>query len=126
MWRDRMFMLCSKPEFPLLPLTPAEAGAQHRSAMAFYVYILASRHNGTLYCGSTEFLANRIAEHKDEARPGFTARYGVKTLVWFEIHDTREDAFRRERQIKEWKRAWKLALIEKHNRDWRDLFESIC
>jgi len=95
-------------------------------ATAFYVYMLASGRNGTLYCGSTDFLVNRVAEHRDEVGPGFTVRYGVKTLVWYEIHDTREAAFRRERQIKEWKRAWKLGLIRKQNPDWCDLYESIC
>ena len=91
--------------------------------MAFYVYILASRRNGTLYVGSTDTLSKRIWEHKEGVRPGFTAKYGVKMLVWWEPHDTRHGAFRRERQIKEWKRAWKLSLIEKNNPDWRDLYE---
>ncbi len=91
--------------------------------MAFYVYMLASQRNGTLYVGSTDCLTKRIWEHKVNVRPGFTAKYGVKFLVWFEVHDTRGGAFRRERQIKEWKRAWKLGLIEKSNREWRDLYD---
>ena len=91
--------------------------------MAFYVYMLASGRNGTLYVGSTDTLSRRIPEHREEVRRSFTAKYNVKMLVWYEIHDTRHGAFRRERQIKEWKRAWKLLLIEKSNPDWRDLFD---
>jgi putative endonuclease len=88
----------------------------------FYVYILASGRNGTLYTGSTDRLGRRVWEHKQKAVPGFTARYGVDQLVWYETHDTREAAFRRERQIKEWKRAWKIELIERFNPAWRDLY----
>ena len=91
--------------------------------MAFYVYILASRKNGTLYVGSTDNLTVRISQHKQDLRRGFTTRYGVKDLVWFEAHDTREEAFRRERRIKEWQRAWKVRLIEQDNLEWRDLYE---
>jgi putative endonuclease len=83
--------------------------------VAFYTYILASGRNGTLYVGSTDDLVRRVWEHKDRVRQGFTARYGVTTLVWYEPHDTREGAFRRERRIKEWKRAWKLQMIERRN-----------
>ena len=91
--------------------------------MAFYVYILASRKNGTLYVGSTDSLTVRISQHKQALRPGFASKYGVELLVWFEVHDTREGAFRRERRIKEWKRAWKVRLIEKENLGWRDLYD---
>jgi putative endonuclease len=73
--------------------------------LAFYTYILASRCNGTLYAGSTDDLIRRIAEHRDKLRPGFTRKYGVAMLVWYEVHETRDAAFRRERQIKEWKRV---------------------
>jgi putative endonuclease len=90
--------------------------------MSFYVYILASRRNGTLYIGMTDDLGRRIWEHKEGAIPGFTKKYSVKLLVWFEAHDTRESAFIRERQIKKWNRAWKLELIEKQNPEWRDLY----
>jgi len=89
--------------------------------MAFYVYILASQRNGTLYLGSTGDLARRVWEHR-EARPsGFTAKYGVKTLVWYEVHDSRRTAFERERRMKKWNRAWKLELIERFNPRWADL-----
>ena len=91
----------------------------------FFVYILASKRNGTLYTGSTDDLAKRVWEHKEKITKGFTSDYGVDRLVWHEAHDTREAAFTRERQIKEWKRAWKLELIEAFNPEWRDLFETI-
>jgi putative endonuclease len=89
--------------------------------MSFFVYILASRRNATLYIGMTDNLARRVWEHRTEIVPGFTKKYGVKTLVWYELHDTREAAFQRERQIKKWNRAWKLALIERTNPKWQDL-----
>lgn len=88
----------------------------------FYTYILASRRNGTLYTGSTGDLSKRVFEHKEKAQPGFTSKYGVHMLVWFESYEARENAFRRERQIKEWRRSWKLRLIEESNPDWRDLY----
>lgn len=87
----------------------------------FYVYIMASRRNGTLYIGSTDDLWKRAFQHREGLIPGFTAKYGVKTLVWFEAHETRAAAFRRERQMKEWRRAWKLHLIEAMNPLWLDL-----
>ena len=93
--------------------------------MAFYVYILASRRNGTLYIGMTDDLARRAYQHRIGAVDGFTKRYGIKVLVWYEIHETRESAFVRERQLKKWDRAWKLRLIETGNPDWHDLFESL-
>ena len=90
--------------------------------MSFYVYILASRRNGTLYIGMTDDIGRRVWEHKEGVRPGFTKKYGVKLLVWSEVHDSRESAFIRERQIKKWNRAWKLKLIEQQNPEWRDLY----
>jgi len=89
----------------------------------FYVYILASRRNGTLYTGSTEDVAVRVSEHKQKIRRGFAAKYGVDQLVWYEAHGTRESAFLRERRIKKWNRAWKIAMIERVNPGWRDLFD---
>ena len=89
--------------------------------MNFYVYILASRRNGTLYVGMTDDLVRRVWEHQIGAVPGFTRKYGVKMLVWYEQHETRETAFQRERQIKRWNRAWKLQLIERFNPTWKDL-----
>ena len=94
--------------------------------MAFYVYILASRRNGTLYIGSTDSIVRRVGEHREGLIPGFTSRHGVKQLVWYEAFETRDDAFRRERQMKVWRRAWKIELIEKTNPGWRDLYPEIC
>ena len=82
---------------------------------------MASRRNGTLYCGVTSNLLQRIAQHRDGSMEGFTSRYSVKTLVWFEQHETMESAIQREKRIKKWNRAWKLRLIEADNPDWRDL-----
>ena len=93
--------------------------------MAFYVYILASRRNGTLYVGMTDNLIQRVWMHKNGVLPGFTKRYGVKILVWYEQHETREAAVGRERQIKKWNRAWKLEAIERMNPAWIDLYESL-
>ena len=93
--------------------------------MSFYVYIVASRRNGTLYIGMTDDLAKRIWQHRTGVMPGFTKRYGVKMLVWHEQHETRESAFMRERQLKKWNRAWKLKLIEQVNPVWRDLWDDL-
>jgi putative endonuclease len=89
------------------------------------VYILASRRNGSLYVGMTTDLARRVFEHRARAVPGFTKQYGVDRLVYVELHDTIADAVLREKQIKRWKRAWKLALIERDNPQWRDLYEDL-
>lgn len=91
--------------------------------MSFYVYILASRRNGTLYIGMTDNLVGRIWQHRQGVVPGFTNQYGIKLLVWYEQHETRESALLRERQMKKWNRKWKLELIEKMNPAWRDLYE---
>ena len=87
-----------------------------------FVYLLASGPRGTLYCGSTTDLLRRVWEHKSKSVPGFTARYGIDRLVWFEVHESLETARARERQIKEWRRDWKIALIEEDNPDWLDLY----
>ena len=81
--------------------------------------------NGTLYIGSTSDLVRRVWEHKVKAVPGFTAKYGVDRLVWFERHDTLEAAMQREKRIKSWKRSWKIELIEKDNPHWIDLYSGI-
>ncbi len=91
----------------------------------FYCYIMASQRNGTLYVGSTEDLVRRVHQHRTGAFGGFTLKYGVKTLVWFEAFELRENAFRRERRIKEWRRSWKIMLIEAANPEWRDMTESL-
>ena len=89
------------------------AGIQRLAVRLPCVYILASRRNGTLYVGVTADLGQRVWQHKSDLTEGFTKRYGVHTLVWYEVHESMESAIRREKAIKEWKRAWKLELIEK-------------
>jgi len=89
------------------------------------VYILASRRNGTLYVGVTSNLVQRVWQHKNNLAEGFTKKYGVHMLVWFELHETMESAIGREKAIKEWQRDWKLALIESGNPQWQDLYETI-
>jgi putative endonuclease len=89
------------------------------------VYILASKKNGTLYIGVTSDVVKRIWEHKNDFVEGFTKRYGVHTLVWYEIHETMESAITREKALKFWKRAWKLELIEKSNPGWKDRYAEV-
>jgi putative endonuclease len=93
--------------------------------MALYVYLLASRKQGTLYLGVTNDLVRRTAQHQGGVLPGFTKRYSVNRLVWYETYDAPREAITREKEIKKWRRAWKIALIEKENPDWRDLFPEI-
>lgn len=90
--------------------------------MKGYTYLLASKKGGTLYCGVTSNLPRRIWEHREGITGGFTARYGVKRLVWYEEFDWVLDAIAREKAIKTWPRSWKVALIERDNPDWRDLY----
>jgi putative endonuclease len=89
------------------------------------VYILASERNGTLYIGVTSDLVKRAWEHKSDFVEGFTKQYQVHTLVWYEMHANMESAITREKQLKEWKRQWKVELIEKSNPYWNDLYETI-
>jgi putative endonuclease len=91
----------------------------------FYVYMLESRRNGTLYTGVTSNLARRVYEHREGIVGGFTATYGVKMLVWYEGLPTALDAIAAEKRIKRWRRAWKLELIEKMNPQWLDLYETL-
>ncbi len=91
----------------------------------FYVYIVASGRNGTIYVGMTDDLVRRISEHKAKLYPGFAARYGCDQLVWHESHPNRESAKTRERALKEWRRSWKLELIEQGNPTWTDLFDNL-
>ncbi len=89
------------------------------------VYLLASQRNGTLYVGVTSNLPGRIWQHKHNQADGFTQRYHTHTLVWYEVHENMESAIMREKAIKEWKRKWKLDLIESMNPTWRDLYPDI-
>jgi putative endonuclease len=90
------------------------------------VYVLASKRNGTLYVGVTSDLVKRVWEHKNGFVEGFTKKYQVHQLVWYEIHETMGSAIQREKAIKEWKRDWKVRLVEERNPDWRDLYEEIA
>ena len=92
---------------------------------AFFVYILASKRNGTLYIGVTNNLPRRVAEHRAKLVPGFTRKYGVDLLVYFEAFDSVLEARAREHSLKRWRRAWKIELIEKLNPDWRDLTDQL-
>ncbi|MCW8125645.1 GIY-YIG nuclease family protein [Microbulbifer halophilus] len=89
------------------------------------IYILSSKRNGTLYTGATSNLVQRIWQHKNGFIDGFTKKYTVKNLVWYEMHSTMENAISREKAIKNWKRIWKLNLIEQFNPHWRDLYSEI-
>ncbi|BCO31990.1 endonuclease [Thiohalobacter sp. COW1] len=89
------------------------------------VYILASKRNGTLYAGVTSDLVRRVWEHRNHAVEGFTRKYGVTMLVWYELHEKMDSAICREKAIKKWRRAWKLRAIEKMNPQWRDLYSDL-
>jgi putative endonuclease len=91
----------------------------------YWVYILASKRNGTLYTGVTNDLGRRVYEHRTKRFKGFTAKYGVALLVWYEDYGDINEAIVREKNIKTWHRAWKLRLIETMNPDWRDLYEEL-
>jgi len=93
--------------------------------VAYYVYILASRHNGTLYIGVTNDLVRRVYEHREGLADGFTERHGVKHLVYYEVYDQIDRALQREKNMKHWSRAWKVALIERENPQWIDLWDGL-
>jgi putative endonuclease len=93
--------------------------------MPYHVYMLASRRHGTLYLGVTNNLARRVWEHKAKAVPGFSAKYGVDRLVWYEAYDRIDEAIAREKALKKWRRDWKLRLIEEMNPEWEDLYLSL-
>ena len=92
---------------------------------AGFVYITANRKNGTIYIGVTSDLVGRVYQHREGLVPGFTKRYGCKLLVWYEAHDNLQDARLRELQLKEWKRNWKIRLIEERNLEWGDLYPTV-
>ena len=91
----------------------------------YYVYLLASKKHGTLYLGVTNNIVRRVYEHRTKAVPGFTKRYGVDKLVWFEIYDDALTAIAREKELKKWRRDWKIRLIEEQNPGWEDLYPGI-
>ena len=90
-----------------------------------YVYILANKRYGTLYVGVTSDLVKRVWEHKEHLVAGFTTKHKIEQLVWYELHDSIEAAITREKQIKEWHRAWKVNLIQEMNPEWRDLYDDL-
>ena len=92
---------------------------------SYWVYILASGRNGTLYTGVSNDLVRRVHEHKTKAAPGFTARHDVSKLVWYEEHCEIDDAIAREKKLNRWRRDWKLQLIETANPQWNDLYETL-
>ena len=93
--------------------------------MSYFVYILASQRNGTLYVGVTNNLVRRVYEHREKLVEGFTAEHGVTLLVWFDQTASIEEAIAHEKRLKRWRREWKLALIEKSNPQWLDLYDGI-
>lgn len=92
----------------------------------YFVYILAKERNSTFYVGMTSNLPKRIWEHKNEVADGFTRKYGVKTLVYFEIYNDPKQAIKREKRLKKWPRTWKISVIEDMNPEWSDLYDDIC
>lgn len=92
----------------------------------YFIYIIASRKNGTLYVGVTNQLLRRVQQHRERLVPGFTKKYGVKILVYFEVHNDINEAIAREKRLKHWRRSWKLELIEKKNPEWRDLWPELA
>ena len=94
--------------------------------VVYYVYILASRKHGTLYIGLTNDLVRRVYQHKTRAARGFTSRYGIHLLVWFECYDDVLNAIAREKELKKWRREWKINLIERSNPEWVDLYAGIA
>lgn len=118
-----ILFLCFKYCFLVIP---AEAGIHtNPKTMAYYTYILASGRHGTLYIGVTNNIVKRIWEHKQDIVEGFTKKYSVHSLVYFEITESIESAIKREKQLKEWHRQWKINLIETHNPEWKDLYDTI-
>ncbi|MDF2995558.1 MAG: Excinuclease subunit-like [Xanthobacteraceae bacterium] len=107
-------------------LVPAIHGCHAGTMSGSFVYILTNRPNGPLYVGVTSDLVRRVWEHREGVADGFTRRYGIKHLVYFERHDDISVAIQREKNIKHWSRTWKARLILASNTEWRDLYEDIC
>jgi putative endonuclease len=94
--------------------------------MNYFVYIIASRKDGAIYIGVSNDIVRRIFEHRNKVVPGFASKYNITRLVWFEMYDDAISAISREKQLKKWKRSWKIQLIEAENPQWNDLYDSIC
>jgi putative endonuclease len=112
----------------LLPfVTPALCGGlETQMNKQYYVYILTKGRNSTFYVGMTSNLAKRIWEHKNKVGDGFTKKYNIDLLVYYEVFDDPENAIKREKRLKKWNRAWKMKIIEEKNPNWDDLYEQIC
>ena len=106
-------------------VSPSRRKSGSRKDRAYYVYIMASKRNGTLYVGFTNDLIRRIYAHQNDLAEGFTKKYGVHTLVYYEQGEDFDGVLQREKQLKEWRREWKLALIEEKNPEWKDLYPEI-
>jgi putative endonuclease len=115
----------SDPRTVIAGLVPAIPIRETRGVRQYYVYILARRPGGATYVGVTNDLVRHVYEHKSGLVPGFTKRYGIDRLVYFEVYDTAYNAIQREKNIKHWPRAWKTRLIAQSNPAWRDLYEEI-
>jgi len=114
---------------PLTNYTFPEVNLHSRTpviAMAYYVYLLASGKHGTLYIGVTNDLIRRGYEHRSKAVDGFTRRYGIDKIVWYEVYEYVLTAIARENELKKWRRDWKIRLIEEQNPNWMDLYPAIC
>jgi len=118
--------VCSR--LPLLSFPQFLAGIQGRfmNRKTYYVYIMASKRNGTFYVGITNNLERRIYAHKNDLLEGFTQKYKVHSLVYYEHTDCIASAIQREKQLKKWNRKWKRMLIEKHNPEWKDLYDELA
>ena len=107
-------------------VTPTKVGVQSKmNNLNYFVYIMTNKRNGTLYIGVTNDLKRRVYEHKEKLVGGFTKNYNLKNLVYYELHNNPKAAIKREKQLKEWKRLWKLKLIEEKNPEWIDLYYEI-
>lgn len=104
---------------------PSEDASLCRMEKSFFIYILASKRNGTLYIGVTSNLIQRVWQHKFKVTDGFTKKYQVTMLVYYEQHSNAENAIAREKELKKWKRLWKIALIQKYNPNWKDLYDGL-
>jgi putative endonuclease len=115
-----------RPAEDVLKYFPDLIGEPEAKKMTYYVYMLSSQRNGTLYVGMTTNLIKRVYEHKNELADGFTKKHNIKNLVYFENYSDLSEARYRENRLKRWNRPWKMGLIEKDNPQWRDLYDEIC
>lgn len=127
--RDRLVAVCLGQFDAAVPVAMVHIGPAEDDEAGLDLFLVGhERHDAThatIYIGMTDDLARRIWEHREKINPGFTAKYGCDKLVWYELHETRDAAFTRERQLKEWRRSWKLMLIEADNPTWRHLYETL-